>query len=338
MQAAFLRAQIVYLLPSPQPRLEQILIQHGEALEPVDKQQASASADQMPAGMIEKRFRVPRDFLPWFGNQKKGVSSTGVSDDPFAANASPPDDVSPQSLSSRIRVISAEDGFREQGIPFPKGSSATFIRNTREIVVRNLPENVELVEAFTDSILCCRFPNAVQTTVHIIEADAVLLRRLERESALLADHSAIWKALDDEIAKGKARMVRASWIETKGGAQAMFITIEQAGNRQREPGQNEEKKKTIASNFSDSGTIGLRVEVDPVLGEGGQVDMNIQFENDQLTPGQPAASQEAFCKISTTLQSGVPRLLSLYQPTSVPGQTAEVLHAVFIRSDVVRVD
>ena len=84
--------------------------------------------------------------------------------------------------------------------------------------------------------------------------------------------------------------------------------------------------------------IGLRVEVDPMLGEGGQVDMNIQMENDQITPGQPAASHEAFCKISTTLQSGVPRLLSLYQPASVPGQTAEVLHAVFIRSDVVRVD
>lgn len=339
MQAAFLRAQIVHLLPSPQPRLEQLLIQHGEVLEPASKQQASASDDQMPAGMIEKRFRVPQDFIQMSSGDNKRVSAKGIPDDPFAANASPTADASPQSHSSRVRVISVEDYFRDQGILFPKGSFARFIRHTREIVVRNLPENVDLVEAFTDSILCCRFPNAVQTTVHILEADAVLLRRLERESALLADHTAFWKALEDEIAKRKARVVRASWIETKGGAQAMFITgIEQAGNRQPEPGQDEEKKKTIASTFSDPGMIGLRLEVDPVLNENGRVDLNIQIENDQLTAGQPAASHEAFCKISTTLQAGVPRLLSLYQPASVPGQTAEVLHAVFIRSDVVRVD
>ncbi len=316
-----------------------MLIQNGEALEPVSKQQASASDDRVPAGMIEKRFRVPRDFMPWFGNQKKEESTHGVPNDPFAADASRPADVSPQSHSSRVRIISAEDGFRDQGIPFPKGSSATFIRRTGELVVRNLPQNVELVQAFTDSIIICRFPTAIQTTVHIIEADAVLMRRLERESALLADHTAFWKALEDGIAKGKARVVRASWIETKPGTQAMFITgIERTGNRQRELGQDKERQKTAASTFSDPGMIGLRVEVDPMLGEGGQVDMNIQMENDQITPGQPAASHEAFCKISTALQAGVPRLLSLHQPASVPGQTTEVLHAVFIRSDVVRVD
>ncbi|MEQ1749413.1 MAG: hypothetical protein ABL974_08325 [Prosthecobacter sp.] len=283
--------------------------------------------------MIEKRFRVPQDFLQMSAPQKKGSNTSGIPDDPFAANASV------QSHSLRVRVMSAEDCLRDKGIPFPKGSFARLIRCTGEIVVRNLPQNIDLVEAFTSSTLGCRFPKAIQTTVHLIEADAVLLRRLERESALLADHAAVWKALEDEITKGKARVVRASWIETKPGAQATFTNgIEQAGNRQREQGQDKEKQKTIASTFSDPGMIGLRVEVDPVLNEGGRVDMNIQMENYQLTPGQPAASHEAFYKISTTLQAGVPRLLSIYQPASVPGQTAEVLHAVFIRSDVVRVD
>lgn len=39
-------------------------------------------------------------------------------------------------------------------------------------------------------------------------------------------------------------------------------------------------------------------------------------------------------KTSITLRKGIPRFLFLYQPTTAEGPAPNVLHAVFIRSDI----
>lgn len=359
-QAAFLCTNSVRLLPQSEPRLEAMLRDRGEAVIPTPKVVPPVADPMHHAGMLVRRYAVPPDF--------EAMSSGPARDpfaDPFAAGAST--EKSPR----KVRHMTAEEILKAQGIPFPPGSSAKFLPGSSELVVCNLPENIDLVDAFVGSgCNCCGRPKMTQTTVEIIEADATLLRRLAREVEALPDHTTALQTLEAEIAKGKAKVFRTAWIETKGGQQATWENIiltkttaefgigsatppappKKEGDAEPDPATSSTRRSEIYV-YSEEEHIGFMVELDPVIGENGIVDLNLNLRADTAPmsalpaaaaaePGtQRLATVNAVrphmeVKTSITLSKGIPRFLTLYQPTTAEGPAPNVLHAVFIRSDI----
>ncbi len=89
-------------------------------------------------------YKVPPDFLSMGGSD--AAAAPAASADPFAANAGA------AATSGLIQRKSALDILKAQGIPFPEGASAVFNQVTSQLIVKNTQPNLDLVEAFVDSI------------------------------------------------------------------------------------------------------------------------------------------------------------------------------------------
>lgn len=374
-QAAFFRAHSVSLLRAPEPRLESMLRKRGEILVPTPKAAGPApeTKPEPPPGMVVRIFRVPVDFetmsgcIGWVSRESSEDPDSKTSVDPFV------EDAASDSTKRVFRRLTIEEMLKGQGIPFPSGSYArTSNVAPRELTVCNLPENLDLTESFLRSLMYQR--KVVQTTVEIIEADAALLRRLAGDTEAVADHSAALKTLDDEIDAGRARVFRTAWIETKGGQPATWENVvltkivSKFGaslSASSAPAKEEDKaevKKPAQQGLdsdlqvaSEEEHVGFEVEIDPVIGEGGVVDLNLIVKAD-TTPmrAMPAATapppgDQRLATVNTvrhgmavdtsmSLHKGVPRLLTIYQPTTTEGPAANVLHAVFVRTDIAVLD
>ncbi len=90
-------------------------------------------------------YKVPPDFLS-LGGGAAAASAPAATADPFASGAS----ATP--ASSLIARQSALDILKSQGIAFPEGASAVFNPVTSQLIVKNTQPNLDLVEAFVDSI------------------------------------------------------------------------------------------------------------------------------------------------------------------------------------------
>lgn len=89
-------------------------------------------------------YKVPPDFLSMGGSDAAAAPAANA--DPFAANAGA------AAASGLIQRKSALDILKAQGIPFPEGASAVFNQVTSQLIVKNTQPNLDLVEAFVDSI------------------------------------------------------------------------------------------------------------------------------------------------------------------------------------------
>lgn len=92
-----------------------------------------------------RNYRVPPDFLS-IGGDAGGAAAPAANPDPFAAGAA----AAP--AGNLIARKSAKQILEAQGITFPDGSSASFNPATSQLVVRNTQPNLDLVEAFVDTI------------------------------------------------------------------------------------------------------------------------------------------------------------------------------------------
>lgn len=361
-QAAFLCTHIVRVLSRPDPNLERMLRERGEAVSAALQEPPLKVDSNEFAWMEIRRFMVPSDF-----ETMSSPADDEPSVDPFSTAATSTDTPRP------VRHTAAQKILERQGIPFPPGTFARFLRGANEVVVRNLPHNLELVEQFMNSILY-HPPLMAQTTVEIIEADAALLRRLARETGSIADHSTALETLEAEINTGKARVFRSAWIETLGGQDATWQnvvltkTVSEVGFRsgtQSETNSEEDGAKAQETSrgsgnaelyvHSEEMPIGFAIDLSPMIGEDDFIDLDLTVRADTApmstlpaaSPAPPDTQRAAFVnmaqygmdmKTSITLKRGIPRLLTLYQPTTAEGPVANVLHAVFVCTDVINPD
>ena len=375
MQAAFLRMAIVPLLPLVDPRAEQILRERGEAVVPTPKGVRPVADPTLPPGMSVRRFRIPPDFL----SAGSAAAPPGAAADPFASGGAVRDE------PRFMRQVTAEDILKTQGIPFPEGSSANFLPGTNELVVRNLNANLEQVAMYVES-LNRQQPKILGFSVHLVQADAALIRRWESESLTLADHTPTWKAVEEAMAApgpNQPKIVGSMWLETKSGQRATFENITEhihsAGvSFVRNPGSIVAAPAPAAAPAPDAPAtpppavadhakgggnhdleiahemtpVGLRMEVDPVMGgDGRTIDFNLALDYDYAPPlkhnvTEPAADgsqriaapltefRRAKFQTSTTMLSGSTRLLSVWKPSGTPELDGDVLQAVFLRMDV----
>lgn len=94
-----------------------------------------------------RSYRVPPDFLTIGGGDAGGGAAPSAPVDPFAAQPAG------GSASGLIARKNAKQILEAQGITFPEGSSASFNPATSQLVVRNTQPNMDLVEAFVDTII-----------------------------------------------------------------------------------------------------------------------------------------------------------------------------------------
>lgn len=93
-----------------------------------------------------RTYRVPPDFLSIGGGDGGGAAAPAAAADPFAAGGA----AAP--AGGLIARKTAKQILEAQGITFPDGSSASFNPATSQLVVRNTQPNLDLVEAFVDTI------------------------------------------------------------------------------------------------------------------------------------------------------------------------------------------
>ena len=84
-------------------------------------------------GLIFRTFRVPPNFL-----QAATASSDQLSDDPFGS-----DDGQEGKLPARVNIT---DFLKQNGISFPEGASASYSASDNTLMVRNSPQNIDLVD------------------------------------------------------------------------------------------------------------------------------------------------------------------------------------------------
>ncbi len=94
-----------------------------------------------------KSYRVPPDFLSSGGGDAAPAGGAAPAADPFAAGGA-----APAGGSGLITRRSARQILEAAGIVFPEGASASYNPANSQLVVRNTQPNLDLVEAYVESI------------------------------------------------------------------------------------------------------------------------------------------------------------------------------------------
>lgn len=320
MRAAFLTTRVVRVLDPVEPLVEALLRARGESVEPTPKKAGADGGHTVPQGMILRRFAVPPDFETMSAAPPSDASNPAA--DPFADGAS-------AASAPEVRHTMTQQILRDQGIPFPKGAWAYFQHATTEMVVCNTPENMALVEAFMES-LRGNPPKLPQFSLHIIEADAPMVREWMRESEQGLDHNMTWKAVQTGMTQGKAREIRTAWIEGRGGQISTHRNIIEHVYA---------KPKTEGKEPAMANEPGCVIELDPIMGESGLIDLNINIRDSAMprTAGKPGEVPQTSFTNSFSMTQGTTRLVNVYTPAETLGQKQDVLHAVFLRAAVIQV-
>ncbi len=299
LQIAFLTAHIVTLLPALDTRIEHLLRSHGEKVEKTPSS-PPAEPEGAPKGILTRTFFVTDELLTM------DDPSPGGAADPFAAPP-PAGSASEPKLSLRLTAM---DIFKSKGIPFPEGSAITYTASTGELLVRNTAENMRLIEALITS----RRQYAARTltsTLHLIEADAATLRQIERQTAAISDHGAAWKAVEQAVSEGRARILQSVFSEGKGGLRSSFVngseymystgTDGSAGvvshHNSTDPKEGENKTTQISqlsvvedappsfSSTVEMRNVGLQYEYEPTISPDGRlIELNYRLAYDYAPP------------------------------------------------------
>lgn len=300
---AIVRADVVPLLAAVDRQLETIFAAHAEKLRPTPAAVPGIVQDpSLPTGMIIRRFKVVPSFLSAAASRDSAAPAAAAASDPFAAGS--------MSNEPRMTVrITALDILRAQGIVFPQGASANFNAATSELIVRNTPENMALVEAFIDTLTSV-LPINVAFNTQIVQADGAFLRKLEEEYASRADHGKMWQAVEEAIAQGRASYVQSLWIGTRSGQRVVtqvsreysYVT-EAATEKEEAPKKAADSKASPPEQAATPATVdaqkaegrlspvidmrpvGTSLELDPVVGPDGRtIDVSYALERHYAAP------------------------------------------------------
>lgn len=348
LQAGFVTANAIEVLPLPNPKLTGILGKHADAIAaiPAGKPVFEKIAEEIPEGMIVRRFRIPPTFL-----------STGTS---AAAGADPFASAVPSEPRFTVRST-VKDILMAAGIPFPAGSSANYFSENSTLVIRNTPENIELVEAYVMSIRQ-GVERDIGFSLYVIEGPAQKIRDIVSKTHGLPDHIAAW-----EIAAGDQDISHIAnyWLESRSGQRSKIevyrefvypISNDIVAQLPKEgEAKNEVDPVGTLSGAFETHNVGASFEVDPVLG-GDQttIDINYQFIFDYAEPSttpEPARQEgnaqlvgpstrwhRATLTSQTTIWDGMTRLLGYWKPEGAPRfDGKDLLQAVFVKVDAIPV-
>lgn len=100
------------------------------------------------AEQFTRIYKVPPDFESMGSGAGAAPAAAAAPADPFAAGGG-----AAPAASGLLARQNALEILKSQGIPFPEGATAVFNKVTSQLIVKNTQPNLDLVEAFVDSII-----------------------------------------------------------------------------------------------------------------------------------------------------------------------------------------
>jgi len=234
--------------------------------------------------------------------------------------------------------------FEANGIEPVKGAAAEHTRGVLQII--NTADNIERIAALIDECIN-QSPMTVAFTLHTLEAPAAFLRDLARQTTTTADDAAMLAAVENAVARGEARFINSTFLETKSGTRAT-----QESQREHvylcEFGTDAKGLPHLAFEMRRVGSI---LEIEPTVGADGRtVEITFSYEFHPAAPEtrrdhfRDPASNKAFdmpvvdfhsAKTTTAISmtKGGTKLIALNKPTG--RGDADVLWATFLKCDLV---
>ena len=263
-----------------------------------------------PSALEVRFFRVPPDFLSFVVENRK----------------------------------TAKELLEENEIPFPKGSSATFIPVSSQIVVRNTQTNLALTEAYLEKT--CQMPSrSVAITSQVIEASGPILRQFALQAAKPSNHEALLARL---LALPEAKLLDTSYIEGLSGGPFSIddcgrFTVD-AGNEVSYLAKIERDKQGRTRFLHEKRRAGLRLELRSRIDPNRRfITLDVKGEWHTAPPTQEAAhlTETEGHRLDLPLtvfhahtffaagviSDGSTHLLSMWKPF---GEDRDVLQALFI--------
>lgn len=283
-----------------------------------------------------RTFRVPPDFL-----------FTTLDEPPLPPQpiGLPPLEL-PRPSSSKL-VLEA------QGITFPTGASATFNPTTGLLTITNSQPNLDLVEAFTDT-LQQHVPATLAHQLIIIEGPGELIRAANAAASRVSDARKELDMLLDH-AKNTGSNVRVTADAFLEGKLGMRNTTTAVCEHVHVTDLDLDKQSRANVSW-DMRPLGLTLEVGCTVSADDstiQNDIDINFHpvsprTRQMRVTEPLTAREAEFPFSvtagadfkTTLVStaGATKLIGVTKPVGLADQKADVLWAAFLTSGIRRVE
>ncbi|MDG2401022.1 MAG: hypothetical protein P8M04_10650, partial [Akkermansiaceae bacterium] len=99
------------------------------------------------ADIVQRRWTVPPTFETFITTSGGGDGGgAGGDPDPFAAS----DDNGPAGIEPRKDIVTL---LKENGVSFPPNSSASFLKSSSTLIVRNTPTNLELIDGIVQAAI-----------------------------------------------------------------------------------------------------------------------------------------------------------------------------------------
>lgn len=135
----------------------------------------------------------------------------GVPNDPFKTAKQPgADEKSP----APVRPV--QESLEQYALQFPVGSRAYLHRESRMLVIMNTPDNIEQIEAFTESFCGVR-PSILVHELLAVEGHRALMQSFDARADRSTDHSWSWKQAQVLLAKGELKRVCLLRAESNSG-------------------------------------------------------------------------------------------------------------------------
>ncbi|MDB4763477.1 hypothetical protein OAG38_07040, partial [Akkermansiaceae bacterium] len=114
------------------------------------------------ADIVQRRWTVPPTFETFITTSGGGEGAGGGGDpDPFAAS----DDNGPAGIEPRKDIVTL---LKENGVSFPPNSSASFLKSSSTLIVRNTPTNLELIDGIVQAAINDT-PRQIRVTTKFVE-------------------------------------------------------------------------------------------------------------------------------------------------------------------------
>lgn len=294
--------------------------------------------------MQTRIFHIPPDFLS---------CEIPPDDAPPAAAADPFSDARPAAPEPLPPLKTARQILEAVGIPFPEGASATYSPVTNLLSVTNTLPNLDLVAAYILSITQLS-PATITCTLTVIEGPGELIRQASAASSRTTSAAPELSRLLNLVKNpgSNVRIVGDAFLETKSGTRATT----QAVCDHAYASDLTMDAKSRASVTHETREIGLVLEWEPTLAsDRTTIESSISI---QLHPAPPASRQVSITEpasggtaefpstdIATarfttgfTSTPGSTKFLGITKPVGTSQQSADILWAAFVTTNVRHVE
>lgn len=247
-------------------------IRDAEFVEVMTRERA---AEKLESGLSKLVLPLSPSLAASLAYYSSGEQGAGV--DPFA------DPVPAQGSGRRVKR-NWQEALEEAGVQFPEGTSAKYNSVDWTLTVVNSEEQIELVEAYFDSI-CIDFEKTIHVRAEIYELAEPQVVQLIESAAHEPDHTPERNAAMRAVRQGKGRLVAMPSVIGRSGQRSTLEDLTEMFHPDPAPERDGEVEKEAKEKELKRGiSFGTTFEVDPVLGaDEYTIDMLFRLEHDLVS-------------------------------------------------------